>query len=136
MANDNKKNKKVIKSAIFGGLVGAAMGLLLAPKSGKELRQELAEQTQKMGDKAIDIKDKAQSAWLNIEDKTQVTLDTGKSWLQKGKRMVSNLKTLVYEIQHGALTKIASDSASDSNSNSNSNSISYDKDSDDPTEEF
>ncbi|SPF56499.1 Gas vesicle protein [Candidatus Desulfosporosinus infrequens] len=126
MRNDNKikKSDKVIKSAVFGGLVGTVMGLLLAPKSGKELRQDLAEQTHKMGNIAVDIKDKAQSAWLNIEDKTHVTVDTGKNWIQKGKRLVSNLKILVYEIRHGALTKTGSNTASD------------DKDREDLTEEI
>lgn len=104
MANNNK-GKKAIKAAMFGGIVGAAMGLLLAPKSGQELRQDLIEQAHEMGEKAVEIKDKALSAWQNVEDKTQVTVNTGKSWIQKGKRLASNLKTLVSEIQHGALTK-------------------------------
>ena len=123
MMNSNKKGIKV-KSAIFGSLVVVAMGLLLAPKSGKELRQDLAGQAHKMGDRALDLKDMAQGAWQNIEDKTHVTVDTGKSWIQKGKRLVSNLELLVYEIRHGALTKNGTIAASD------------DKASDDPTEEI
>jgi gas vesicle protein len=104
----SKKGNKVIKAAMFGSLAGVVTGLLLAPKSGLELRQDLAVQAHEIGDKSVEIRDKAQSAWLNVEDKTQVTVNTGKSLIQKGKRLVSNLKILVYEIQHGALTKTVS----------------------------
>lgn len=93
----NKKDNRV-KAAIFGGLLGGAIGLLLAPKSGQELRQDIARQANKAGDKA-------QIAWQNIEDKTSVTVNNGKSFIQKGKRLVSNLKTMVSEIRQGALTK-------------------------------
>lgn len=98
-------NKKVIKAALFGSVAGAVMGLLLAPKSGQELRQDLTDQAQKLGDKALEIKDKTQNALQDVEEKAQVTIDSGKSWLQKKKRLLDNLKTLVFEIQHGALTK-------------------------------
>ena len=104
----NIKSNKVIKAAIFGSVAGAVMGLLLAPKSGLELRQDLSVQAQEIGDKAVEIRDKAQSAWQNVEGKTQITVNTGKSLIQKGKRLASNLKKLVYEIQHGALTETAS----------------------------
>lgn len=100
--NKNKKSNKVFASAMVGSLL---VGLLLAPKSGRELRQDINEQAHKLGDKAVEIRDKAQSAWHNIEDKTEKTVECSKSCIQKGKLLVSNLKTLVYEIRHGALTK-------------------------------
>jgi len=99
---------KVIKAAMFGGLAGAVMGLLLAPKSGLELRRDLIEQTHEIGDKAVEIIGKAQNTLQNVEDKTEETVNTGKSLIQKGKHLFSNLKILVYEIQHGALTKTSS----------------------------
>lgn len=103
---NNINSKKVIKAAVFGSLAGVVTGLLLAPKSGLELRQDLTVQ-------GHEIVDKAQSAWQDVEDKTQVTVNTGKSLIQKGKRMIGNLKILVYEIQHGALTKTVSINASE-----------------------
>jgi gas vesicle protein len=117
MANNNKSKKgnKVIKAAMFGSLAGVITGLLLAPKSGVELRQDLALQAHEIGDKAVEIKDKAQIVWHNVEDKTQVTVNAGKSLIQKGKRLISNLKILVYEIQHGALTKTVSIYAPENN---------------------
>lgn len=121
MNNSMNKQGKLIKAAMFGGLLGAVSGLLLAPKSGKELRQDLSEQVSVIGDKAVVIKDKAQSAWQNVEEKTQERLSKSKNWIQKKKQLVDNLKTLVYEIQHGALTKtetiIESEFRKDNNSN-------------------
>jgi len=119
----SKKGNKVIKAAMFGSLVGAVMGLLLAPKSGSELRQDLSVQAHEIGNKAVLVRDKVQNAWQNVEGKTEVTVNTSKSLIQKVKRLASNLKTLVYEIQHGALTKTASISSED-------------KDSGDPTKEI
>lgn len=106
MVKNNKK--KVIQAAILGSLVGTLTGFFLAPKSGQELRKDLTGQVRKVGDKAIDIKDKAQSAMQTIENKTQVTINNGKSWIQKGKRVLSNLKIMVSEIRNGALTKTSS----------------------------
>lgn len=102
--NENIKGK-VIRAAVFGGLIGGVTGLLLAPKSGQELRQDLAVQVHELEDKAVIIRDKAQSAWQNVEDKTQITVNTGKNLIEKGKQMAGNLKILIHEIQNGALTK-------------------------------
>ncbi|OIJ10907.1 hypothetical protein BKP35_12510 [Anaerobacillus arseniciselenatis] len=45
MSNDNDMNTKdFIIGALVGGIVGAASALLLAPKSGKELREDLNSQ--------------------------------------------------------------------------------------------
>lgn len=109
----SKKGNKVTKAAMFGILAGVVTGLLLAPKSGLELRQDLVIQAHEIGDKAVEIRNKAQSALQNVEEKTQIKVNTGKSLIQKGKRLVSNLKKLVYEIQHGALTKTVSIYASE-----------------------
>ncbi|KUO72271.1 MAG: hypothetical protein APF81_08830 [Desulfosporosinus sp. BRH_c37] len=106
--NDKRKMNKVIAAAMIGSLSGAVLGLLLAPKSGRELRQDINEMAYKLGDKTEEIRDKAQSSWHNIEDKTEKTVEKSKSWIQKGKLLVGNLKTLVHEIRHGALTKTGS----------------------------
>lgn len=113
----NKKSHKVIKAAMFGSLFGGVMGLLLAPKSGQELCQDITGQANNLGQKAVEIRDKAQSAWQNVAHKTQVTVNAGKSCVQKGKRLVSNLKTLVSEIREGALTKTAPIEASEDKDN-------------------
>lgn len=64
MSNDNNMNTKdFIIGALIGGIVGAASALLLAPKSGKELREDLNHQA------------------LNAKEKTSVLTQTA---LEKG----------------------------------------------------
>ena len=41
-----------IKGLIIGGLIGAALGILYAPKSGKEMRQEIRNSTEELLQKA------------------------------------------------------------------------------------
>lgn len=36
------------KGFIFGGIVGAVLGVLLAPKSGREMREDLGEEAEKV----------------------------------------------------------------------------------------
>ncbi len=36
------------KGFIFGGIVGAGLGVLLAPKSGREMREDLGEEAEKV----------------------------------------------------------------------------------------
>ncbi|MGZ3595404.1 MAG: YtxH domain-containing protein [Syntrophales bacterium] len=41
-----------VKGVVVGGLVGAALGILYAPKRGEETREEIAKSFQKLRDKA------------------------------------------------------------------------------------
>ncbi|GGH88117.1 gas vesicle protein [Pullulanibacillus pueri] len=66
MSNDNNGNinaKDFFLGAIIGGVVGSVTALLLAPKSGKELRDDISMQSQtvkrKGGDLAIIAKEKS-----------------------------------------------------------------------------
>jgi len=43
MAEDNGKAGPVLVSFILGGLIGAALGVLFAPRSGKQTREKLNE---------------------------------------------------------------------------------------------
>ncbi|MCU0427160.1 MAG: YtxH domain-containing protein [Candidatus Kapabacteria bacterium] len=54
MANNNEGSfsKGLAAGIIIGGAVGALAALLFAPKSGKELRQDLAERSGEVYDKA------------------------------------------------------------------------------------
>jgi len=52
--NDNGYWKGFLAGALIGGLSGAITALLLAPKSGKELRMDIAEKSYELYDKAQD----------------------------------------------------------------------------------
>ncbi|MDI4646777.1 YtxH domain-containing protein [Cohnella hashimotonis] len=66
--------RKVVKSFLFGALSGAALGaaaaLLFAPKSGKELRKDIADTAQVVGTKTADLGKAAGSAAQTVAKKS------------------------------------------------------------------
>lgn len=52
---ESNNSRDFVTGAIVGGLAGALAALLLAPKSGKELRGTLNEQTSTLKSKGIDL---------------------------------------------------------------------------------
>ncbi|MDF2557101.1 MAG: YtxH protein [Bacillales bacterium] len=57
--------KKFVIGAAIGGAVGAIAALLLAPKKGSELRQDIMEKADDLLDKTVDIREKG-SEWVSI----------------------------------------------------------------------
>ena len=49
-----------LKGAVIGGLLGCLAGILLAPKAGKDLRQDLAEGYSTLSERAQDLKDRGE----------------------------------------------------------------------------
>jgi gas vesicle protein len=60
---------------LIGGLIGGAIGLLYAPRSGRETRQILAGEGQDMVDKAVASIREAQDNALATISETQTRLD-------------------------------------------------------------
>ncbi|RXZ82223.1 YtxH domain-containing protein [Paenibacillaceae bacterium] len=54
-STDNKSVKSFVYGIIAGGVAGAISALLLAPKSGKELRHDIAEGAQQAGERTVKI---------------------------------------------------------------------------------
>jgi gas vesicle protein len=52
MESENNYAKGFLVGALVGGAVGAIVALLVAPKSGRELRQDIAEKSGDLYDKA------------------------------------------------------------------------------------
>lgn len=90
MAKEGKDFSTVVIAALIGGLAGAIVGLLVAPKSGSELRK--------------DIEDKAKETWHSLEEITSEKADilegVRADVVSEGKRLVEDLKALVYELRH------------------------------------
>jgi gas vesicle protein len=72
--SENMSNKKAVKSFLWGTLTGAITGavaaLLLAPKSGRELRSDISETAQRVGEKTADLSRQAGSAVKSLVKKT------------------------------------------------------------------
>ncbi|KOS67609.1 hypothetical protein AEA09_02920 [Lysinibacillus contaminans] len=76
--------KDFVIGALVGGIVGAAAGLLLAPKPGKELRSDVAVQ-------AVNLKDKSADISSTAKDKT---LQLSKQIQEQSTQLVEKVKTL------------------------------------------
>ena len=75
--------KDFIMGAVVGGIIGTAAGLLLAPKSGSELRDDVAVQALNLKDKSMELsttaKDKTAQLSQQLQDQTTQLVDKVKT---------------------------------------------------------
>lgn len=86
-AHHNTNLSTVAVAALVGGLAGAVVGLMFAPKSGKELRQGIYK--------------KADDAFEHVEDVTAhhagALKQQGTDLVSKGKQLAEDLQTFIQE---------------------------------------
>lgn len=75
MSEGKEYNKGILVGSIIGGAVGAIIALLFAPKSGKELRQEIANKTNEFYKKASDYMAELDT---RVDEKVWETVNEGK----------------------------------------------------------
>ncbi|MBS8265249.1 YtxH domain-containing protein [Mesobacillus boroniphilus] len=68
MRETSNNSRDFVAGAIVGGLAGALAALLLAPKSGKELRGSLNEQTSSLKNKSSDLASVAKEKASGLKD--------------------------------------------------------------------
>jgi gas vesicle protein len=73
----SEKNSDLLKGLFIGGLIGVALGILFAPKSGKETREDIAR-------KADELSGKAKEEYQKAMEKSKTSYETA----------VNNLKGL------------------------------------------
>ncbi|WNR43245.1 YtxH domain-containing protein [Paenibacillus roseipurpureus] len=93
--SNGKKGKDLLIGAVVGGLVGAAAALLFAPKSGRELRSDIAQGATAVSDKTVQVatavSQKTQAAAKTVsttttdfvskaKDTAASVVDTVRSW--------------------------------------------------------
>jgi len=60
---------RFMKGLVLGGIIGGALGILFAPKSGKETREELSEETDKLLSQVkIDIENAKKAALKSFDE--------------------------------------------------------------------
>ncbi|OXM84413.1 YtxH domain-containing protein [Paenibacillus rigui] len=95
-----KKGKDLLIGAVVGTVLGAVTALLFAPKSGRELRADIAEGVQNVTEKTTQVAgtvaDKSKQLAGTISDKTQQTAQViGKhtsEWAGKAKEAALSWK--------------------------------------------
>ncbi len=60
-----------IKTLLTGGLIGAVLGVLFAPKKGEETRKELSGETEKWSAKAKETADSVKKTAKELADKAK-----------------------------------------------------------------
>lgn len=92
--------KDFVIGALVGGIVGAAVGLLLAPKTGKDLRSDVAQQAVNIKQKSLVLSStaKEKTAQISSQLKEQSTqlVDKVKSKTAKSPTMIDD-GTVSYE---------------------------------------
>lgn len=83
MSRDNDCNSgAVMLSFLAGTMVGAAVALLTAPRTGRETRELLA-------DYGSELKTRAENLPENIKEYRETALDRGREMIERGKEMIS-----------------------------------------------
>ena len=79
-------NSKIIVALLAGVAVGAALGLLFAPESGKETRDRLGKTLKDLGDTIKDLSDEGLD---NLSDAVEQVSDNVKSKVKKAQDSMS-----------------------------------------------
>ena len=69
--NNNSEFGAFFSGFVIGGLVGAAVALVLAPQSGQETRQQIR-------DKGVELKEQGANSWYSAKEKAQHAAEDGK----------------------------------------------------------
>lgn len=106
--NDNHGyTRGFIAGILVGSLVGAVTALLFAPKSGRELRRDIAERTGELYDRAQEVLNPTQPG----EELPPVTTNQGKlraqQIVQAAREQAELLLSSAEQILHDARTKAA-----------------------------
>ena len=84
---DAKKTKGFLAGFLIGGAIGGAIALLYAPKSGKQLRDDISRKTNELiGEGKI----RTDRLWSNAKEEVETTLESANDFLNTSKEMIMN----------------------------------------------
>jgi gas vesicle protein len=123
MANYNNEGAAFFAGLVIGGLVGAALALLLAPQSGEETRAQIRDKSLEYKDlaeerilearqRATEAGHRAQEQISTLQEKSKEALVKGKETatgaIEKGKQTVNQA---VRRTKDGSATELGSESS-------------------------
>ncbi len=76
---NEKKERSVLVPFVIGGLVGAGVALLLAPKSGRELRKDISDLASDAQDRISMTIDKSKELYEGSRSAVKNAIDAGKT---------------------------------------------------------
>lgn len=109
MSDNNLNTKDFVIGTLIGGIVGASVALLFAPKSGKELRSDINYGASQAMERANEFKDAAQQRSVEWKDKA---VEKGSAFTQKAKDKTIQLTRDVSEKTQGLAKKTQAQAAS------------------------
>lgn len=93
-SNDEVNSKDFVIGALVGGIIGAAVALFLAPKSGKELREDVSTQATQLKDKTADLsstaKEKTTQLSTQFKEQSGQIVDKVKSMKNKNPMLMDD----------------------------------------------
>jgi gas vesicle protein len=90
MSEDHGANaSSVILSFLMGGLTGAALAILFAPRSGKETRDLLGERIREGADRGRDLRERATTRGREIVDEAAGYVERQRETLEKKKERIA-----------------------------------------------
>jgi gas vesicle protein len=79
------KERSVLVPFLVGGVVGAGIALLLAPKSGRELRKDIRDLTEKTGERITSTIEKGKELYEHGRSAVSSAIEAGKTAFQEEK---------------------------------------------------
>jgi len=122
---DSINSKDFMIGALIGGMIGAATALFMAPKTGKELRNDFNEQ-------AKNISEKTERLRLTAMEKGTVLADTAKEKTSSVTEIVSNKSSNIVNKVKSLKTGKENGDAADNTTNSSNKDIDVTGTSDSP----
>jgi len=85
MSDDRNAPSGVILSFLLGGLTGAALAILFAPRSGRETRDMLGEKFREGAERTREVRDK-------VVDRGREVLDQASDYVEKQREGITSRK--------------------------------------------
>jgi gas vesicle protein len=104
----SERNGDLLKGLLIGGLIGAVVGILYAPKSGKETREDIVRTTE-------DLLSRAKDEYEKAIEKSKAAYEAA---LKRMKELELSAKEKVHEVE-GKVTEFAQHSAETIQDNKN-----------------